>query len=215
MAVTLVRHCPHCKAPSVAMRPIGVIATGQNKSTTVFSCNRCNEVLCVRAINPPNGMQWVMSNATGDFDQTARTSGVSVIDAYPAKETLDAPDHVSDAVRRPFVQGLDNAERGNSDAAASMFRKAIDVATRELDPSTTGKPLAKRIDLLADNGKLTSDLKEWAHLIRLDGNQGAHDDEELSRDEIEQLKEFTRLFLIYTFTLPAQVQARKEEASQA
>ncbi|WP_295376832.1 DUF4145 domain-containing protein [uncultured Stenotrophomonas sp.] len=156
-----------------------------------------------------------MSNATGDFDQTARTSGVSVIDAYPAKETLDAPDHVSDAVRRPFVQGLDNAERGNSDAAASMFRKAIDVATRELDPSTTGKPLAKRIDLLADNGKLTSDLKEWAHLIRLDGNQGAHDDEELSRDEIEQLKEFTRLFLIYTFTLPAQVQARKEEASQA
>lgn len=93
-----------------------------------------------------------------------------------------------------------------------MFRKAIDVATRELDPSTAGKLLAQRINLLADSGKLTEDLKEWAHLIRLDGNQGAHDDEELTTAEIEQLQEFTRLFLIYTVTLPAQVLARKVAA---
>jgi len=93
-----------------------------------------------------------------------------------------------------------------------MFRKSIDAATRDLDPSLAGKMLAKRIDLLAQAGKLTPDLKEWAHLIRLDGNQGAHDDEELSAAEIEQLEEFTKLFLIYTFTLPAQVLKRKAAA---
>jgi len=209
MSVTLVRDCPHCGAEKVAMRPIGQAPVGPNKTTAAFSCNRCNEVLCVSFMHPPKGAGWITSTNTGDFDAVARASNSTVICEYPEKEALEAPESISDAVRRAFVQGLDNARRGHTDAAASMFRKAIDVATRELDPSTAGKLLAARINLLASNGKLTEDLKDWAHLIRLDGNQGAHDDEELTHAEIDQLKDFTRLFLIYTFTLPAQVLARK------
>lgn len=194
------------------MRPIGIVSTGPNKSTAAFACNRCNELTCVSFVHPPNGSNWVMGNGSGDFDATARNSNTIVTGVYPEGESLEAPASISDAVKRAFLQGLDNSRRGNSDAAASMFRKAIDVATRELDPSTAGKLLAQRINLLADSGKLTEDLKEWAHLIRLDGNQGAHDDEELTPAEIEQLQEFTRLFLIYTVTLPAQVLARKMAA---
>lgn len=212
MAITLVRDCPHCAVTGVAMRPIGIVSTGVNKSTAAFACNRCSEVLCISFFHPPNAAGWVTSNGTGDFDTIAKSSNVIAIREYPEKDALQAPDHISAAVKRAFSQGLDNARRGNTDAAASMFRKAIDVATRELDPSCSEKPLAKRIDLLADNGKLTTDLKEWAHLIRLDGNQGVHDDEELSAYEIGQLQEFTRLFLTYTFTLPAQVLARKTAA---
>ncbi|KIJ00528.1 hypothetical protein ST27_10250 [Xanthomonas phaseoli pv. phaseoli] len=93
-----------------------------------------------------------------------------------------------------------------------MFRKALDLATRELDATLAGKTLVTRINALEAAGKLTSDLKEWAHLIRLDGNNGAHDDEELPADQIEQLRMFTELFLVYTFTLPADVRARKAQA---
>jgi len=93
-----------------------------------------------------------------------------------------------------------------------MFRKTIDIATRELDRSFAGKTLAQRIDLLAANGKLTADLKQWAHLIRLDGNQGAHGEEELTSEEIGQLQDFTEVFLTYTFTLPAQVLGKKSAA---
>lgn len=153
-----------------------------------------------------------MSHPFGDFDDLASIASAAVKTEYPQKEKLEAPESISSAVEKPFLQGLDNAQRGNNDAAAAMFRKALEAATRELAPDMANKPLAKRIDLLADSGKLTADLKEWAHLIRLDGNQGVHDDEELTTAEIEQLKEFTRLFLVYTFTLPAQVQARKAAA---
>jgi len=96
-----------------------------------------------------------------------------------------------------------------------MYRKALDLATRQLDENLAGKNLAPRIDALHKAGRLTDDLKEWAHLIRLDGNQGAHDDDELSDDEIAQLASFTELFLTYTFTLPAQVAVRKAAAAQA
>lgn len=214
MAVTLVRDCPHCGTEKVAMRPIGQAANGVNQTTAAFSCNRCNEVMCISFMHPQNGAGWVTGISTGDFDATARNYASTVVREYPVRESLDAPDSISDAVRRAYLQGLDNSRRANADAAASMFRKAIDVATRELDPSTAGKPLARRIDLLSESGKLTSDLKEWAHLIRLDGNHGAHDDEELSPAEINQLQEFTRLFLTYTFTLPAQVSARKAAAQE-
>jgi len=113
---------------------------------------------------------------------------------------------------RAFEQGADNARRKNTDAAAAMYRKALDVSTRELDPSLASKNLASRIDALHAAGRLTTDLKEWAHLIRLDGNAGAHDEEELSDEEITQLASFTDLFLTYTFTLPVQVMLRKEAA---
>ncbi|WP_343648298.1 DUF4145 domain-containing protein [Stenotrophomonas maltophilia group sp. vghtpe118] len=211
MSVTLVRDCPHCSATNVAMQPIALVSKGNTRSTAAFSCNRCSEILCIGFFHPANSTNWVMS-FLGDFDRYIKQTKSSIVIEYPKKDRLTAPASVPQAVERSFVQGLDNARRGNTDAAASMFRKAIDAATRELDPSLAGKMLAKRIDLLADDGKLTTDLKEWAHLIRLDGNQGAHDDEELTAAEVEQLEEFTKLFLIYTFTLPAQVLARKAGA---
>lgn len=213
MSVTLVRDCPHCGAANIAMQPMASSYISDTKSTVAFSCNRCSEVLCISFLHRANNTQW-LNALPGDFDSRIKESGSTIVREYPEADRLSAPESVPESVKRSFVQGLDNARRGNSDAAASMFRKSIDAATRDLDPSLAGKMLAKRIDLLEQAGKLTADLKEWAHLIRLDGNQGAHDDEELSREEIKQLEEFTRLFLIYTFTLPAQVQARKEEASQ-
>ncbi|MBZ3920417.1 hypothetical protein Xtri_13470 [Xanthomonas campestris pv. trichodesmae] len=93
-----------------------------------------------------------------------------------------------------------------------MFRKALDVSTKELDPQSANRNLKPRIDALYQSGKLTADLKDWAHLIRLDGNEGAHDEDELTGEQIEQLESFTELFLIYTFTLPAEVSRRKEQA---
>ncbi|WP_420009071.1 DUF4145 domain-containing protein [Xanthomonas sacchari] len=155
-----------------------------------------------------------MNNSSGDFDATARATNSTIVYEYPKGKSLEAPANISVAVKRAFLQGVDNARRGHHDAAASMFRKAIDVATRELDSKLAEKNLAPRIDLLAAAGRLTQDLKEWAHLIRLDGNHGAHDDEELTTAEIEQLHAFTELFLTYTFTLPAQVKARKDAALQ-
>lgn len=212
MPVTLVRDCPHCGAGDIAMRAIDVVSTMDIKSTAMFSCNRCREILCISYLHPVRKGDWVLGSIAGDFDTVAHDTNSTLIRQYPASDKLEAPKSVSQVVERAFIQGLDNARRGYADAAASMFRKALDAATRELDQSSAGKPLARRIDLLAESGRLTPDLKEWAHLIRLDGNQGVHDDEELSAEEIEQLKDFTELFLIYAFTLPAQVSARKEAA---
>ncbi|MGL0787553.1 DUF4145 domain-containing protein [Xanthomonas translucens pv. undulosa] len=210
----LVSNCPHCGAERMSMNYVAAIQPAHQVGIAAFSCNGCHELNCVRFFHSDSSVQWVQA-ASGEFEETGKHRfGLHILARYPTPKTSAAPGGLSPAVARAYLQGVDNARRGHSDAAASMFRKAIDVATRELDPSFAGKNLAPRIDLLAEKGRLTADLKEWAHLIRLDGNQGAHDDEELTTAEIDQLHAFTELFLTYTFTLPAQVKARKDAALQ-
>lgn len=92
-----------------------------------------------------------------------------------------------------------------------MFRKALDVATVELDPSLSPLKLVRRIDSLADRHLITPALREWAHEVRLDGNEAAHEPDEPTSEEIGQLGEFTEMFLVYAFTMPGRVAARRTQ----
>lgn len=211
MPVTLVHDCPHCRSNYVGMTYVAMSRhSGGRRSTVVFRCNACQELLCAKllAINSASTFEW-LNRMDGELSEMRGDFGFEILGTYPTQEAASAPASVPASVERAFLQGAQNAAVKNSDAAAAMFRKAIDIATRELDGSLAGKNLAPRIDALHKAGKLTEDLKEWAHLIRLDGNQGAHDDDELSEDQIQQLQSFTELFLTYTFTLPAEVAAKK------
>ncbi len=93
-----------------------------------------------------------------------------------------------------------------------MSRKTVDVATKELmkDEAAKIKDLAPRIDALARAGRLTEDLRAWAHQIRLDGNDAVHGDS-FTKEQAEELLDFTELFLTYVYTLPARLAARKKQ----
>ena len=68
--------------------------------------------------------------------------------------------------------------------------------------------LFKRINTLEERRLITPAMKEWAHKIRLDGNEATHEeDEDFSSEQAKLMKEFTELFLIYSFTLPARIAA--------
>ena len=211
MSVTYVGNCPHCLAEEIGMTLAGATNIPIHHPTAMFQCNRCHQVVCVQMQTGRMGIDW-LSHASGEIRRVARENSADVVRVYPETLRTTAPEHISPVVLRAFEQGADNAKRRNMDAAAAMYRKALDVATRELDPTLAAKNLASRIDALHSAGRLTSDLKEWAHVIRLDGNSGAHDEEEMSEAEIAQIASFTEFFLTYAFTLPARVRLRKEAA---
>ena len=52
-------------------------------------------------------------------------------------------------------------------------------------------------------------LAEWAHIIRDDGNSATHEARG-TQQEAEELVEFTKLFLQYTFEFPARVKVSRE-----
>ena len=96
----------------------------------------------------------------------------------------------------------------NWDAAGSMFRKALETGLKRKFPDMKGD-LNTRIKEAAEQQKLTPDLAEWAHQVRLDGNTAAH--EVFSKEEAVRLAEFTELVFLYLFTLPGMLKEAQEK----
>lgn len=98
---------------------------------------------------------------------------------------------------------------GRWDAAGAMFRKSLDVGTKILAPDKRTKNLYSRITELVDEGRLTSAIGAWSHEIRLDGNDAVHDEEPETEHDANVMQRFTEALLIYSFTLPAMVEANR------
>jgi hypothetical protein len=138
------------------------------------------------------------------------TLGMAVKDQWPKESQADVPADVPPTVLRYFRQATASLRAQNFDAAGVMFRKTLEVATREKAPESASKPLVKRIDALSNDGLITSDMRDWAHEIRLGGNEAAHDDDPIEREDAERLNQFTDAFLRYAYTLPAMVKSNKD-----
>jgi hypothetical protein len=156
--------------------------------------------------------------------------------AFPLKEWLftvpgqrSCPEYAPEEVERLFNEGSKCFAIGCFDAAGTMFRKVLDVATRARVPSAPGegdkadpsfiswkeyKDLGLRIPWLLDRGLLPQGLRELASCVHQDGNDAAHAAEGLGRDEAADLQDFTVLILEDLYTYPGRVaenQRRREE----
>ena len=96
-------------------------------------------------------------------------------------------------------------------AAGAMLRKSIDVGLKHVAPEAKGK-LVARINKAADLGKITPELAEWAHHVRLEGNDAVHDEDPFTREQAEHLFKFTELLLMYLFTLPGMLAEYHDES---
>jgi len=147
----------------------------------------------------------------GDIDANF---DLNITTEYPLPTKVDAPQYLPDNISLFFIQATQSLDAGNFDASAMMARKVLEVAVKALDPSGSGK-LYNRIEQLYRDGKITDDLKDWAHIIRDDGNEAAHEEEPVSKEFADELLSFTELFLMYTFTMPGMVKAKKGESEPA
>lgn len=134
---------------------------------------------------------------------------------WPEAPSGLAPNDTPENTARFFEQGTSSLESGNFDAAGVMFRKTLESATKILDVRLSSQALVKRIDSLATDGRITSDLAQWAHEVRLGGNEAAHDDELFSESDAQDLRNFVENFLRYAFTLPSAVRRREGRSSTA
>jgi hypothetical protein len=75
------------------------------------------------------------------------------------------------------------------------------------------KRLVTQIDELADKGIITRSLQNFAHEIRLEGNDGAHPDPDglaqVTPKDADDIIEFTREYLHHVYVMPARLTARR------
>ncbi len=132
------------------------------------------------------------------------------------------PEHLPDNLKAVFTEGATCLAVLCWNAAGTMFRLCIDLATRPRLPegeapglnSRVRRDLGLRLRWLFDNNVLPQDLLELSTCVREDGDDGAHAGT-LQREDAQDLLDFTNVLLDRLFTEPERLRlAQKRRADR-
>jgi hypothetical protein len=134
------------------------------------------------------------------------------------------PDHLPLEINAAFQEAAACLSIACYNASAAMFRLCVDLATRPLlpDPKDSGKlqpnektrrDLGLRLRWLFDNNFIPATLRELAKSIREDANDAAHLGN-LSKEDAEDILDFTVQLLERLFTEPKQLELAHERRQQ-
>lgn len=211
----LVTTCPHCYAENTFFKSVGQYLHEDEQGmpqrfTVFFACNSCQK--CISLEVDHHG-----GNSPHDWPTRIDDShNYVILDVYPKPKPVECPDHVPDKIRKLYLQAIHGYRIGTShpkdagfDSAMMACRKALEMSIKSIDPEGKGN-LKNRIDRLGSNHAIPPTLVEWAHTIRDIGNEATHEEGEPTEAEAKELLSFTEIFLMYTFTLPGMLEARRQ-----
>jgi len=158
---------------------------------SVALCRRCNGPFLVRE---------ALYGVPGEFE--------TVTDEVVLYPTTLGPklEGLPDSVARSLAQAHRSYSTSSYDACAVMCRRALEALCKTL--SANGRDLARRLADLNENGRIDARLLDWAHGVRLVGNEAAHDVETpVTAEDARDILEFTEAVLTYVFTLDVKFRA--------
>ncbi|MDH2311455.1 DUF4145 domain-containing protein [Methylobacterium brachiatum] len=214
--------CPHCKVDSIGLKvvhgnkvhfPVGE----RNKPPTLaanLSCPNCNRPSCAE-------LTAVSGNLTVEYHFDAMLStviadardlsahGLKLNKFWPEAQKPRIPDHLDPDAARALLQAERNFEiAGNEEAAATMYRRALEVSLKKAFPGGPDN-LSRHIKKLVADGKLTDTIGDWADHIREIGNEAVHETGPLDRNDLIAMREFTDAVLRYAISLPKEIETRR------
>jgi hypothetical protein len=132
-----------------------------------------------------------------------------------------SPEFLPQSIESAFREGATCFAVGCYNAAATMFRLCIDLATKPLLPENDEDGLTKqirrnlglRLPWLFSTERLPPELQELSSCIKDDGNDGAHDGT-LNKADAEDILDFAFEFLERLFTEPERLRLAKERREE-
>lgn len=180
-----------------------------NYRGSVFaSCNGCAQVIAA-SFNTGSMISRgsEIMESTGDL---ISSRGFRNWQIWPKAEAISAPEGVPEKVARNYVEA-DKARRMQLwNPACATYRRCMELALKAFAPDVEAWKLEKRIDKLAKENRITPALQEWAHELRLDGNEALHGDEDATKEMADQMHHLAYFLLTYLYTLPEQINQVRE-----
>lgn len=212
-----VRNCVRCGTRAVVHNVHGEVRVGKpfaNSHELAAACASCRQ-FSIYTWGAPAAGRNDASGYNGNIEDYAgeRLSKDPVRIAVVSKELSE---HIPNRVTDLFREANECLQMNYCEAAGSMFRKALDVATKHiyshdvrLDGKEPAQALRARIKSMGEMGILEADIVELADVAALDGNDAAHDIDPYSREEAEALEDLTLDLLDRLFVRPAKIAAVK------
>ena len=203
-------HCGHCGTQTAGNlrgytdERFSDIRDAVSDSYIFLRCQVCDEGNMFR-VTAPFSLSFVLENRTAAFPTL-----VKQYEQWPRPQKPDVPDALPPPVHRAFLKAEELMADKHFGPAAMRYRKALEMAAKNIDPDASGS-LYRRIEKLADEGRITEDLKNLATQTRIIGNADVHDDEDdeaAIKTDAQDTRHFTHFFMQYVFSLPAKIRAR-------
>jgi hypothetical protein len=134
-------------------------------------------------------------------------SGSWVYDVhYPLGKPRDTvAEEIPNEIKPDFKEALRCRWVDAYNATVEMCRRALESSCIQLG-ANPDLALAKMIDWVHAQGKITTPLKDMAHKIKLGGNRGAHpSDRTLSEEDADAVIEFTEEYFQHVYVMPARM----------
>lgn len=211
--------CNHCYTERIKLN---VRSKYSVDITSYFflSCEGCDQPTIVSAIikhtrNQRSHIVPVIFNIDDDIDIQKCFHTIRTIYSENSTHLFKCPLHVPSDIENCFNEAAKCYQIQCYVACSSMLRLCLDLITKDLMKSAEEKEinnLSKRINHLIEINIIPSDLKDFAHSIRLDGNDAAHDGS-TSKDEANDLMDFSILLLERIYTNKEKLRIAEERRS--
>ena len=206
--------CPHCNAQHMTFDVVSGRWFKSNVYKLFCQCRNCNDVVVITARTASE------KPISQDWSGNICDSGVTIRSIFPSPSKLVVPPATPDDVGDHFTEGLSVLSVKAYPSAANCFRRTLEKATDHLldelkydAEKRKNMSLKCRIKALRKHELITQLLYAWADIIREVGNKGTHGDTDFSEGDAVELKEFTEMFLIHVFTMPARIREMRVDSS--
>jgi hypothetical protein len=212
----LVGDCPRCGSLKITF-DIGAAKLISQK----YGWQNCHEVFCIcRHCN--RGTIFVVADDVNSDYRSFHEAGllnvkrainewVTIQGFISPKDmaTVAPPEHAPPNIEAVFKEGATCLAVGCYNAAGTMFRLCVDLATRPMLPegeveglnAKVRRDLGLRLPWLFKTGRLAKELEGLSSCIKEDGNDGAHAGT-LKKPDADDLLDFTTALLERLYTEP-------------
>jgi len=177
-------------------------------------CRGCGKsTIFILAQNESSSAGFFANNGVSSIDGCVNEI-FTVTDFVSLKDMagLAPPEHIPEKIKSIFVEGSLCLSIGCPNAASTMFRLCLDMATSDplatgtsdAPPSRVKNVLGLRLGWLFENKILPDSLKDLSSCIKDDGNDGAHEGT-LNKEDAEDIQEFTFVLLERLYTEPEKI----------
>ena len=192
--------CPHCGTKAHFQMLFNESYSDDNRDLFFYVVFRC--VPCKKLILE------TFKFRQNEYDRSENLASSGWQDKFPSDEIAYAnkfENIVPTDVLEDFKEGVICLQNKCFRASVSMFRRALQSAVVNLG----AKPEEDLIVQIKNLGNLTSEIKDWAHNIRIFGNWGAHpQDDNLKEVDLKLVTEtqsFLEEFFNYVYVMPSRV----------
>lgn len=190
--------CGRCEA-RVAAEVVGYLTSEADDPLDLY------RIVVVRC---PNCHEPLAARQEVEEDRFAGITWGRATRIWPRPEN-DLSERIPDNMRVTLHEARATFQVGAYDACAVMCRRALEELAQRFNAG--GRSLYDRLEALNDAYVIDEQMLEWGHELRLEGNRGAHaSDERVSREDADDMLEFTETICNFVFVLSPQFRDFKQ-----